>query len=151
MHKLTSVLLVLGTGATFTSQICLGAPKAVHVQSDPMRVIYQLDGDNKDTTTALHQIKNQLTADPASKIIVLAIGKSVRFVVRGSKTEGGYPYALMIEDLQQMGARIEVCGTTMHALRIDPKQLDDGVEVVPTGMAELARRQWRDGYVYIKP
>lgn len=151
MYKLTSIVLLLGLGAIAIPQACLGAQGASHAQGEPMRVIYHIDSDSKGTTTALHQVKNQLAADPTSKVIVLAIGKSVPFLTRSSKTEGGYPYALMIEDLQEMGARVEACGTTMSALKIAPKQLDDGVKVVPSGMAELARRQWREGYVYIKP
>jgi intracellular sulfur oxidation DsrE/DsrF family protein len=57
----------------------------------------------------------------------------------------------MVEDLQSKGVRFEACGNTMATLKIKPEQLDDGIVVVPSGMAELARLQAREGYVYIKP
>ena len=71
--------------------------------------------------------------------------------MKGAKTEGGYPYSLMISDLLDRGIRIEACHNTMLTLHIKASQLDPGIHVVPSGMAEIARLEAREGYVYIRP
>ncbi|MCW8807080.1 MAG: DsrE family protein [Rhodanobacter sp.] len=146
-----AVFLLLGLGAILMPGAGLHAGEAHPGEAAPVRVVYHLDADSKGTTTALHQIKNQLTADPTAQIVVVAIGESVPFMTRSSNTAGGYPFALMVEDLQQSGVHFEACGNTMTTLKIQRNQLDDGIVVVPSGMAELARRQSREGYAYIKP
>lgn len=146
-----TLLFVLGTMLVPGVAVCAAPATVAAAESEPVRVVYHLDADSKGTTTALHQVRNQLQADPTAKIIIVAIGTSVRFLVKGSLTEGGYPFALMIEDLQQSGVRVEACGNTMTTLKIKRDALDDGIVVVPSGMAELARLQSRDHYAYIKP
>ncbi len=150
MRKQTLTLLFV-LGAMFAPGAAVSAAQPTTVTSQPVRVVYHLDADSKGTTTALHQVHNQLQADPTAKVIIVAIGQSVRFLTRGSMTKGGYPFGLMIQDLQQSGVRVEACGTTMTSLKIKPDALDDGIVVVPSGMAELARLQSREHYVYIKP
>jgi intracellular sulfur oxidation DsrE/DsrF family protein len=145
-----AAFLLLGLGATLAPGAGLHAENA-HPGEAAVRVVYHLDTGDKGTTTALHQIRNQLTADSTARIVVVAIGESVPFMTRNSKTAGGYPYALMVEDLQQSGVVFEACGNTMATLKIQAGQLDDGIVVVPSGMAELARLQSREGYAYIKP
>ena len=150
MLKMTLILL-LGLCATCVPAGSARAAETASTQSAPMRVVFHLDTDNKGTVTALHQVRNLLTAEPTAKIVVVAVGESVRFLVKGSKTEGGYPFALMIEDLQQSGVRFEACNNTMTSLKISKSQLDDDIDVVPSGLAEVARLQSREGYAYIKP
>ena len=150
MHKITLTLL-LGLCALCAPAASIRAAETASAQSVPMRVAFHLDTDNKGTVTALHQVKNVLAADPTAKIVVVVVGTSVRFLVKGSTTEGGYPFGLMIEDLQQSGVRFEACNNTMTTLKITKNQLDDGIDVVPSGLAELARLQSREGYAYIKP
>ncbi|MGN6237398.1 DsrE family protein [Dyella sp.] len=150
MMKLALTLL-LGLCAACAPAASARAAETASTQSAPMRVVFHLDTDSKGTVTALHQVRNLLTADPTAKIVVVAVGESVRFLVRGSKTEGGYPFALMIEDLQQSGVRFEACNNTMTTLKISKNQLDDDIGVVPSGLAEVARLQSREGYAYIKP
>ncbi|MGA0587087.1 DsrE family protein [Dyella sp. KRB-257] len=150
MHKITLSLL-LALCAIGAAPAPSRAAPASATQGAPMRVVFHLDTGSKGTVTALHQARNLLTADPTAKIVVVALGESVRFLVKGSKTEGGYPFALMIEDLQQSGVRFEACNNTMTTLKITKNQLDDDIDVVPSGLAEIARLQSREGYAYIKP
>lgn len=141
-------LLLVGLLALMTG---VAAHASGPAKQPPIKVVYHLDLDRAGTTTALHQVKNQLAAEPNSKIVVVALGKSVRYLVKGAKTEGEYPFALMISDLQGRGVRIEACHTTMKSLHIKASQLDPGIHVVPSGMAEIARLEAREGYVYIRP
>lgn len=150
MRNLAMALLV-ALATTFVPCSSALAADGAHAKATPIRVVYHLDTDRKGTTTALHQANNLLAADPTAKIVIVAIGPSVRFLVKGSNTAGGYPFSLMIQNLQDKGIRVEACGNTMTTLKIKPEQLDDGIVVVPSGMAELARLQAREGYVYIKP
>ena len=150
MHKLTLTLL-LGLCAICAPAAASRAAQSASAQSEPTRVVFHLDTDSKGTVTALHQVRNLLTADPTAEVVVVAVGESVRFLVKGSKTAGGYPFALMIEDLQQSGVRFEACNNTMTTLKITKNQLDDDIDVVPSGLAEIARLQSREGYAYIKP
>jgi uncharacterized protein len=96
-------------------------------------------------------MRNQLAAAPDTKIVAVVMGDSVRYLVKGAQTDGGYPYALMVSDLQDRGVRFEACANSMASLHIKASQLDEGVRVVPSGMAEIARLQAREGYVYVRP
>ncbi len=149
--RIPALTLLFVLGAMLVSEVAVCAAPATTATAEPVRVVYHLDADSKGTTTALHQVRNQLQADPTAKVIIVAIGTSVRFLVKGTLTEGGYPFALMIEDLQQSGVRVEACGNTMTTLKIKRDALDDGIVVVPSGMDELARLQSRDHYADINP
>jgi intracellular sulfur oxidation DsrE/DsrF family protein len=70
---------------------------------------------------------------------------------QGTETEGGYPLDVMIEEIQARGVRFEVCANTIKALKLEPKQLIEGLDIVPSGVAEIARLQFHEGYAYIKP
>jgi len=147
MHLRTRFLL-LGLVALLGSVSVLASG---HTPEAPIKVVYHLDLDREGTTTALHQAKNQLAAAPNTRIVVVVLGSSMHYMVKGAKTAGGYPFGLMISDLQDRGVRFEACANTMATLKIKPSQLDAGIHVVPSGMAEIARLEAREGYVYIRP
>lgn len=146
MHLRTRFML-LGLLALFGSVAVFAYGKT---EQPPIRVVYHLDLNRDGTTTALHQVKNHLAAAPNTKITVVALGSSVHYLVQGAETSGGYPFGLMLSDLESRGVRIEVCHNTMLTLGIKASQLDDGLHIVPSGMAEIARLE-SQGYVYIKP
>ena len=50
------ILVALATGSA--------AYASDHAQA-PIKVVYHLDADRAGTTTALHQVKNQLAVDPS--------------------------------------------------------------------------------------
>jgi intracellular sulfur oxidation DsrE/DsrF family protein len=137
------VLLVLLAGAM--------PPVARAAQADPLRTVYHLDAGIAQATVALRNIRNQLEVDPEAVIVVVGIGDGVNFMLRGSKTSGGYPFSLMIEELQEKSVVFEACGNTLGTRKIDTDRLVEGIVVVRSGMAELARLQGREGYAYIKP
>ncbi|MFB6070827.1 MAG: DsrE family protein [Halanaeroarchaeum sp.] len=59
-------------------------------------------------------------------------------------------YAERIGTLRDRGVAFRQCGNTMDGTDIDEDDLVDGVEVVPSGVGELARLQ-EAGYAYLKP
>lgn len=144
--------ILIGLGIAWMASPQAHAHGSTHAEKQArVKVVYHMDADNEGTTSVFRHVKNQLAADPTAEIVVVAIGKSVPFLVNGADTEGGYPYSLMVQDLQQRGVRVEACGNTIKTLKIDPKTLDDGIKVVPSGMDELARLQSLEGYAYIRP
>ncbi len=117
----------------------------------PVRVVYHIDRDLDQMLMGIRNIKNHLAADPTAQIVVVANGRVVSSLKHGTETPGGYPLDVMIEELQGRGVRFEVCGNTLKALAIEPKDLIEGLSIVPSGVAEIARLQFREGYAYIKP
>ena len=49
------------------------------------------------------------------------------------------------------GVEFRVCQNTLGSRLIKREQLLEDAKLVPSGVAELARLQARDGYAYIKP
>jgi len=55
-----------------------------------------------------------------------------------------------VKSLMTYDVEFIACQNTMTTLKIDKKELIDGVEVVTAGIVELIERQLR-GYIYIRP
>lgn len=55
-----------------------------------------------------------------------------------------------VKSLMTYDVEFVACQNTMDTLKIDKKDLLDGVEVVTAGIVELIERQLR-GYIYIRP
>jgi len=53
--------------------------------------------------------------------------------------------------LQAKGVEFRVCNNTLVSRKIDPKKVLPGAKIVPSGVAELAKVQAKEGYVYVKP
>lgn len=92
-----------------------------------------------------------LDDSPKAKLVVVAYGPGVDFLLQGAEDKHGSPYDTDIMALAQRGANFRVCGTTLKARGITPDRLVDGVDIVPSGIAEIARLQIKDGYAYLKP
>lgn len=117
----------------------------------PLGVVYHVNLDLVQATRALRMINNHLKADPAARIVVVAQGDALDFLVRDTVDAGNYPYELLVTPLQERGVAFRACRNTLDARMIAPAQLLDGVEIVAAGVAEAARLQVREGYAYIKP
>ncbi len=117
----------------------------------PIKAAYQVSEGNEQASRALEHIRNQLAVDPQAQIVVVAFGKGLDFLLQDAKDAGGYPYALVVEDLHGQGVRFEACAITLRTRGIEPGRLDPEAVVVPSGMDELARLQTREGYAYLKP
>jgi intracellular sulfur oxidation DsrE/DsrF family protein len=127
------------------------ADQAAPVVQSPVRVVYHMDRDLDQIIHGIRNIKNHLAADPTAQIVVVVYGRAVGSLKQGTETEGGYPLDVMIEEIQARGVRFEVCANTIKALELEPKQLIEGLDIVPSGVAEIARLQFHEGYAYIKP
>ena len=118
--------------------------------ADAIRTVYHLP-DERLATLAMNNISNHLTADPGVKIVVVALSTGVRAFTFGAQDSGGRPYADWVDQLSARGVEFRICQNSMNALKLTKKDLIDKVDVVPSGVAEIARLQAKEGFVYIRP
>jgi uncharacterized protein len=117
---------------------------------DVIKTVYHLP-DDRLATLAMNNINNHLSADPGVRIVVVALSTGVRAFTFGAQDAGGRPYAEWVEQLTAKGVEFRICQNSMNALKLTKKDLIEKVEVVPSGVAEIARLQAREGFVYIHP
>jgi intracellular sulfur oxidation DsrE/DsrF family protein len=140
----TKDLLAMGFAAALL--VCTFAARA----DDAIKTVYHLP-DERLATLAMNNISNHLTADPGVKIVVVALSTGVRAFTFGAQDAGGRPYADWVDQLSARGVEFRICQNSMNALKLTKKDLIDKVDVVPSGVAEIARLQAREGFVYIHP
>ncbi|MDX2219627.1 MAG: DsrE family protein [Burkholderiales bacterium] len=118
---------------------------------EPIKVIYHFDSGLEQATKGLRNIKNHLDVDPKVKIVVVAHAQGVNFLLDGAQNQAGNPYNIPVEELAGRGVEFRVCEITLKSNKIDPKKLLPETKLVPSGVAEVARLQARENFVYIKP
>ena len=115
-----------------------------------VKVVYHIN-DSAVAGVAMNNIKNHLGADAGAKIIVVTHGKGIDFLLDGAVDAKGNPFNINVEELQAKGVEFRVCNNTLVSRKIDPKTVLPGAKIVPSGVAELAKVQAKEGYVYVKP
>jgi uncharacterized protein len=120
-------------------------------QPPPMRVVYHLSEGEAQATRALQYIRNHLEADPAAQIMVVTHALGVDFLMQGAKSAKGNEYRGAIEDLELAGVRFVVCEITLRERGLRREQFLPEARFVPSGVAEIARLQAREGFGYLKP
>ncbi len=144
----------LVTGAMLMSGCALvvgGPPKATVATDAPVKVIYHVSEGNDQATAALRNIRNHLSADPTAKISVVTHANGIDFLLDGAKDKAGNEYAANVQELVKRGVDFRVCRITLERRMIDAKRVIEEARLVPSGVAELAKLQAREGYVYLKP
>lgn len=126
---------------------CAGAALA----ETPVKVVYHFSEGLEQATRGLRNIGNHLTADPSAKIVVVALGPGIDFLVDDAKDKNANPYGASVDDLALKGVEFRVCNVTLSSRKIDPKRLHAESKLVPSGVAEVARLQAKEGFVYLKP
>jgi uncharacterized protein len=142
-HGLLARLASLLLGALLAGALSVRAEEAI-------KTVYHLP-DDKLATLAMNNINNHLHADARAKIIVVALATGVRAFTFGAQDAGGRSYAEWVDGLTARGVEFRICQNSMNAFRIGDKDLIDNVQIVPSGVAEIARLQAREGFVYIRP
>lgn len=116
----------------------------------PERVVYHLN-DSREAATALRNLSNHLEASPDARIVVVAHNAGVEFLLDGARDGEGRPYRVAVGELKARGVDFRVCGNTLARRGIDPLKLIPEATLVPSGVAEIARLQAREGFRYVKP
>ena len=102
-------------------------------------------------TLAMNNVANHLNAQPGVKIVVVANSTGVRAFTFGAQDAGGRPYAEWVDQLKAKGVEFRICQNSMNALKLTQKDLIENLSTVPSGVAEIARLQAKENYVYIHP
>ncbi|MDD5298508.1 MAG: DsrE family protein [Rhodocyclaceae bacterium] len=130
---------------------CLSLPASAAGQGEGIKVVYHFSEGLEQASNGLRNIRNHMELDPTAKIVVVAHGAGVNFLLKGAKDKNGNEYASTIEELTMSGVDFRVCNITLKTRNIDPKQVHSDGHIVPSGVVEVARLQAREGFVYIKP
>lgn len=132
------LLALLATGTAWAS-------------ADPVKVVYHFSAGFEQASDGLRNIRNHIAADPTARIVVVALGDGIGFLMADARDKGGQPYAPLITRLAEKGVEFRACGTTLTNRSLDPKTLVPEAKIVLSGVAEIARMQTQEGYAYLKP
>lgn len=115
------------------------------------KVVYHITEASR-ATGALNNIRNHLKASPGVKIVVVANGAGVDFLLEGAANPNGNPYDATVQELtMHNNVEFRVCANTLEARHIDKNKVLPEAAIVPSGVAEAARLQLDEGYAYLKP
>jgi intracellular sulfur oxidation DsrE/DsrF family protein len=129
----------------------LGVLPARAAEPEPVKVVYHIADGKDQAMRALGNIRNHLRAEPGTKITVVALGNGIEFLLTGTQDRAGKPFDAMVADLMAQGVDFRVCRNSLTAHEVAESRVLPKVTIVPAGVAEIARLQAREGYVYLRP
>jgi uncharacterized protein len=132
----------------FLAAMLFAAPA---LAAGPDKVVYHVNAGSEQAASALEFIRNHLEVDPKAQIVVVAHAGGVDFLMKGAKTARGNAFQQAVEDLEFQGVKFRVCEITLRARNLRREQFLAEAGFVPSGVAEIARLQQREGYAYLKP
>ena len=117
----------------------------------PDKVVYHLGEGLAQASNGLRNIRNHLEVNPKAQIIVVAHAQGVDYLMKGKMDANGNPYETIVQDLKSHGVKFDICEITLRNRKLTRDQfIEEGV-FVPSGVAEIARLQQREGYAYLRP
>jgi uncharacterized protein len=135
--------LMLALGATLAT--------AVPAADEPVKVVYHLSEGVAQAARAIGNIRNHLNADTSVKIVVVTNGAGIDFLLEGAENTQGQKFAGPVAELANRGVEFKACNNTLATRKISADKLVMEAKVVPSGVAEVARLQAREGFVYLRP
>jgi len=115
------------------------------------KVIYHFDSGLPQATKGLRNIGNHLEVNPSARIVAITHADGVDFLMKGRKDPNGNRYEDIVEQLANRGVKFQVCEITLRNRKLTKDQFIAEVSYVPSGVAEIAKLQRREGYAYLKP
>ncbi|MFA5912928.1 MAG: DsrE family protein [Burkholderiales bacterium] len=116
----------------------------------PTKVVYHIN-DSIRAMDVLRNVGNELSVDPTARIVVVSHAKGVDFLMDGAKDKNGNPYEIPVETLAAKGVTFDVCEITLKSRKLSKDQFIPEASFVPSGVGEIAKLQYREGYVYLRP
>jgi intracellular sulfur oxidation DsrE/DsrF family protein len=116
-----------------------------------VKVVYHLSEGIPQAARSIANIRNHLTADPTVKIVVVTHGPDIDFLLDGAKNPKGQPFSGDIGELAGRGVEFRVCNNTLITRDISKDKVAMEAQIVPSGVAEVARLQAKEGFVYLHP
>jgi intracellular sulfur oxidation DsrE/DsrF family protein len=119
--------------------------------AQPVKVVYHMNEGIPQASRAMANIRNHLVADPNVQIVVVAHGLGIDFLLDGAVNQMDQPFAGAVSELTAKGVEFRVCQNTLNNRKIPESRVLMEAKVVPSGVAETARIQAREGFVYMRP
>ena len=116
-----------------------------------IKVVYHLSEGIPQATRAMGNIRNHLAADPTAKIVVVTHGAGIDFLLEGATSQSNQAFAGSVSELASKGVEFRVCNNTLASRKISPDKLLMETQVVPSGVAEVAKLQAQEKFVYLRP
>jgi intracellular sulfur oxidation DsrE/DsrF family protein len=123
----------------------------VSAADDVIKTVYHMSEGIPQASRAVNNIRNHLAADPKAKIVVVTHGLGIDFLLDGAVNQMEQPFAGAIGELAAKGVEFRVCNNTLVSRKIDASKVAMEAKIVPSGVAEVARLQAREGFVYLRP
>lgn len=139
LRRLAAASALLGTGVV-----------SANTGAKPHHVVYHIS-DTARAIPAIRNITNHLKARPDTRIVVVALGRGIDFLLSGNADEHGNSYDALVDTLMFKGVEFRVCNNTLEARQIGRDRVLPDVRIVESGVAELARLQIEEACAYIKP
>ena len=119
--------------------------------ADRVKVVYHLADGIDQAPRAMANIRNHLRGEPDTKIVVVALGDGIRFLLADAVDRTGKPFGAQISALRAQGVDFRVCNNTLTAHKVPVSLVAPEAILVPSGVVEIARLQAREGFVYLRP
>src|SRR5438309_1795396 len=87
--------------------------------AEPVKVVYHLNEGVEQAVRALTNIRHHLSADPTARIVVVAHGRGIDFLLKEAQTPGGTAFVTDIDELALRGVEFRVCRFTLERRSID--------------------------------
>ena len=116
-----------------------------------VKVVYHVNSDVETAAAILNNITNELNASPKDKIVVVTHGPGIDFLLNNAKDSKGREFSGQVSALAARGVDFRVCHNTLESRKLEESSLLMEAKVVPSGVAEVARLQAKEGYVYLQP
>ena len=144
-------LLTLIAIASLALPGCAGTGGSSSGPIGPDKVVYHLGEGLPQASNGLRNIRNHLEVNPKAQIVVVAHAQGVDYLMKGKKDANGNPYETIVQDLKRRGVRFDVCQITLRNRKLTQDQFIEESTWVPSGVAEIARLQQREGFAYLRP
>ena len=139
--------------AAFAIALAAFAPAsfAADDRAGPVKVVCHVNESNAQAQNALRNIGNHLTADPSAKIVVVTHAGGVQWLLDGALDSNGAPFEAAVQQLKAKGVDFRICQFTLERNKIDLKRVIPEATLVPSGVAEVSRLQFKEGFAYLRP
>lgn len=150
MRSLLPTLAFLAFSAlSFSTAVLADADPAVAAATEEERVVYHIN-DAVVARAALRNAENHLAVTPDARIVFVVHGRGIDFLLNEARDEKG-PYQTQVAGLKAKGVEFRVCRNTLKGRKLPDSALVMEAQIVSSGVAEIARLQSREGFVYLKP
>jgi uncharacterized protein len=81
----------------------------------------------------------------------VAHGLGIDFLLKDAMNQMEQPFGPAVADLASKGVEFRVCNNTLVSRKLEPSSVVAEAKIVPSGVAETANLQAKQGFVYLRP